>query len=77
VPPGGNRGDLPETAAVVERVQTGEVETAVVPANPLDVVARQVVVTAAPDEWRVDDLAELPRRAHPFCCLGAEPHRAQ
>jgi ATP-dependent Lhr-like helicase len=64
------RGDLLESAAVVERMLTGEIETTVVPANPLDVLAQQVVAMAAMDEWRVDDLAALVRRAHPFRDLG-------
>ncbi|HXM55024.1 MAG TPA: DEAD/DEAH box helicase, partial [Candidatus Dormibacteraeota bacterium] len=64
------RGDLLESAAVVERMLAGEIETTVVPANPLDVVAQQVVAMAAMDEWRVDDLAALLRRAHPFRELG-------
>src|SRR5262252_3781712 len=64
------RGDLLESAAVVERMLAGEIETTVVPANPLDVVAQQVVAMAAMDEWRVDDLASLIRRAHPFRDLG-------
>ena len=64
------RGDLLESAAVVERMLAGEIETTVVPANPLDVVAQQVVAMAAMDEWRVDDLGALLRRAHPFRELG-------
>jgi ATP-dependent Lhr-like helicase len=64
------RGDLLESAAVVERMLAGEIETTVVPANPLDVVAQQVVAMAAMDEWTVDDLAALLRRAHPFRDLG-------
>src|SRR5262245_40336325 len=64
------RGDLLESAAVVERMLAGELETTVVPANPLDVVAQQVVAMAAMDEWTVDDLAALLRRAHPFRDLG-------
>ncbi len=64
------RGDLLESAAVVERMLAGEIETTVVPANPLDVVAQQVVAMAAMDEWKVDDLAALLRRAHPFRDLG-------
>jgi Lhr-like helicase len=32
---------------VVERMLAGEIETTVVPANPLDVVAQQVVAMAA------------------------------
>jgi ATP-dependent Lhr-like helicase len=64
------RGDLLESATVVERMLAGEIETTVVPANPLDVVAQQVVAMAAMDEWKVDDLAALIRRAHPFRDLG-------
>ncbi|HEY7199133.1 MAG TPA: DEAD/DEAH box helicase, partial [Candidatus Dormibacteraeota bacterium] len=64
------RGDLLESAAVVERMLAGEIETTVVPSNPLDVVAQQVVAMAALDEWRVEDMAELLRRAHPFRDLG-------
>jgi ATP-dependent helicase Lhr and Lhr-like helicase len=64
------RGDLLESAAVVERMLAGEIETTVVPVNPLDVVAQQVVAMAAMDEWKVDDLAALLRRAHPFRDLG-------
>jgi ATP-dependent Lhr-like helicase len=64
------RGDLLETAAVVERMLAGRIETTVVPSNPLDVVAQQVVAMAALDEWRVDDMAALIRRAHPFRELG-------
>jgi len=64
------RGDLLESAAVVERMLAGEIETTVVPSNPLDVVAQQVVAMAAMDEWAVDDMAVLIRRAHPFRDLG-------
>jgi ATP-dependent helicase Lhr and Lhr-like helicase len=64
------RGDLLESAAVVERMLAGEIETTVVPSNPLDVVAQQVVAMAAMDEWKVDELAALVRRAHPFRDLG-------
>jgi ATP-dependent Lhr-like helicase len=64
------RGDLLESAAVVEGMLAGTIETTVVPANPLDVVAQQIVAMAAMDEWRVVDLAALVRRAHPFRELG-------
>jgi ATP-dependent helicase Lhr and Lhr-like helicase len=64
------RGDLLESAAVVEGMMAGQIEATVVPGNPLDVVAQQVVAMAAMDEWRVDDMAALIRRAHPFRELG-------
>jgi ATP-dependent Lhr-like helicase len=64
------RGDLLEAAAVVERIHAGEIETTVVPRNPLDVVAQHVVSMAAMDEWGVDELFALVRRAYPFRDLG-------
>ncbi|MDQ6771593.1 MAG: DEAD/DEAH box helicase, partial [Candidatus Dormibacteraeota bacterium] len=70
------RGDLLEAAAVVERMLQGEIETTVVPANPLDVLAQQIVAAVAMDEWRVDDLFALIRRAHPFRDLGRRSFEA-
>ena len=52
------------------RYAAGEIVTTVVRSNPLDVVAQQAVAMAALDEWRVEDLAALLRRAHPFRDLG-------
>jgi ATP-dependent Lhr-like helicase len=64
------RGDLLETAVVVERMLSGEIESTVVPQNPLDVLAQQVVAMCALDEWDVDELGRLVRRAYPFRDLG-------
>ena len=64
------RGDLLECAAVVEGMLGGRIEETVIPANPLDVLAQQVVAMCALDEWKVDELAALVRRAHPFRDLG-------
>jgi ATP-dependent Lhr-like helicase len=64
------RGDLLETAIVVERMLVGEIETTVIPQNPLDVLAQQVVAMCALQDWDVDELGKLVRRAHPFRDLG-------
>ncbi|HEY8812414.1 MAG TPA: DEAD/DEAH box helicase, partial [Candidatus Dormibacteraeota bacterium] len=64
------RGDLLETAVVVERMLAGEIETTVIPHNPLDVLAQQVVAMCALQDWDVDELGRLVRRAYPFCDLG-------
>ncbi len=63
------RGDLLQTAVVVERMRDGRIEELRVPANPLDVLAQQVVAMVAMDEWTVPELHELVRRAAPFATL--------
>jgi ATP-dependent Lhr-like helicase len=60
------RGDLLETAVVVERMRRGEIEHTRVPRQPLDVLAQQLVAAAALDDWDVSDLYDLVTRAHPY-----------
>lgn len=64
-----HRGDLAQTAVAVERMRAGAIESLRVPANPLDVLAQQVVAMTALDAWTVDDLYELARRSAPYATL--------
>ena len=67
------RADLLECAVVAKRMRDGDIEPTVVPRNPLDVLAQQVVaMTATGDEWRVPELHETVRRAYPFAELSRE-----
>jgi len=67
------RADLLECAVVVKRMRDGDIESTVVPRNPLDVLAQQVVaIVATGDEWKVGELHDLVRRAHPFADLSRE-----
>ena len=70
------RGDLLESAAVVEGMLSGRIEQTVIPLNPLDVLAQQVVAMLALDEWAVDELFDLVRRAYPFRSLGRRSFEA-
>ncbi|NGO78182.1 ATP-dependent helicase [Streptomyces sp. YC504] len=63
------RGDLVQAAVVTERMRTGGIESLRVPANPLDVLAQQLVAMVALDTWQVDDLLSVVRRAAPFASL--------
>ncbi|MDT0266152.1 ATP-dependent helicase [Streptomyces sp. DSM 44915] len=63
------RGDLVQSAVVTERMRTGAIESLRVPANPLDVLAQQIVAITALDSWDVDELLSLVRRAAPFAAL--------
>jgi ATP-dependent helicase Lhr and Lhr-like helicase len=85
------RADLLESAVVARRMRDGEIETTVIPRNPLDVLAQQIVaMVSAPavgedgkatsagaddpggEEWRVPELHDLVRRAHPYSDLPRE-----
>ena len=63
------RADLLESAVVAERMLEGAIEETVIPRNPLDVLAQQIVAIAADEEIAVDDLHELVRGAYPFADL--------
>jgi len=60
------RGDLLESAAVVEGMLEGRIESTVVPRKPLDVLAQHVVAMCAMDEWEVETLGRVVRRAYPY-----------
>ena len=66
------RGDLVETAVVVQRMRDGLIESLHIPANPLDVLAQQIVSIVALDTVDVDELFALVRRCAPFasCRIG-------
>ena len=54
----------------------GAIEPTVVPRNPLDVLAQQLVATAVDRAWPVDELYALVRRAENFAELGRETFEA-
>ncbi len=64
-----HRGDLAQTAVSVERMRSGAIEKLSVPANPLDVLAQQVVAMLAMDEWDVDEVFALVTRAASYAQL--------
>jgi ATP-dependent Lhr-like helicase len=70
------RGDLLECAVVTRRMLDGEIEPTVIPRNPLDVLAQQLVAAAADHKWKVDDLFNLVRRAENFADLGFDSFEA-
>jgi ATP-dependent helicase Lhr and Lhr-like helicase len=63
------RGDLVEAAVVVERMRAGAIEEMHYPRNPLDVLAQQIVAMVAMDDWTIEDLEAMARRAAPFAEL--------
>ena len=64
------RGDLVTAAVVTARMRAGLIEDVSIPRTPLDVMAQQVVACVAMDDWSVEDLLAMVRRAAPFSSLG-------
>ncbi len=64
------RADLLECAVLVRRMREGAIEPTVVPRNPLDVLAQQIVAMAAcEEELAVEELYERVRRTYSYAEL--------
>ncbi|MET0935946.1 MAG: DEAD/DEAH box helicase [Luteibacter sp.] len=61
-----SRDDLVECTALLDCVRRGELDALVMPHQPLDVLAQQIVAEVACQEWDEDALYDLVRRAYPF-----------
>jgi ATP-dependent Lhr-like helicase len=60
------REDLVEAAAVARGMLEGDVEPTRAPANPLDVLAQQIVAMVAVEEYSVPELHDLVRQAYAY-----------
>ncbi|MGH7797107.1 MAG: DEAD/DEAH box helicase [Candidatus Binatia bacterium] len=67
-----SRDDLVECAALIDSVNCGELDRLVIPEQPLDVLAQQIVAEVSAREWKEDDLFDLLRRAWPYRALTRE-----
>jgi ATP-dependent Lhr-like helicase len=70
------RGDLLESAVVTRQMRDGAIEPTVVPRNPLDVLAQQIVAMGVDRSWSIDELYETVRRAENFAELGRDAFEA-
>jgi ATP-dependent Lhr-like helicase len=66
------RADLLECTVVAKRMREGAIEETVIPQNPLDVLAQQLVAMAALDEWEIDEVERLVTASQPFHELSRE-----
>ncbi len=61
-----SRDELVECAALFDAVRRGELDHLMIPEQPLDVLAQQIVAEVAAREWHEDELFELMRSAYPY-----------
>jgi ATP-dependent Lhr-like helicase len=61
-----SRDDLVESVALLDAVRRGELDRLIIPQQPLEVLAQQLVAETACRECDEDELYELARRAYPY-----------
>jgi ATP-dependent Lhr-like helicase len=61
-----SRDELVECTALLDSVRRGELDRLAIPAQPLDVLAQQIVAEAAARDWNEDDLFQRFRQALPY-----------
>jgi ATP-dependent Lhr-like helicase len=60
------RDELVECAALVQAISEGELDQIIMPKAPLDILAQQIVATAATNEWMEEELFKLVTSAYPY-----------
>jgi ATP-dependent Lhr-like helicase len=71
-----SRDELVECAALLDSVRRGELDRLVIPEQPLDVLAQQIVAEVAAGECGEEELYTLVRRAWPYRNLSHEDFAA-
>ncbi|MDP1604096.1 MAG: DEAD/DEAH box helicase [Legionella sp.] len=60
------RDELLESAALVYAIKTGDLDALIIPVEPLDILAQQIVASCATNDWHEDALYKLVRGAYPY-----------
>ncbi|MDN0073780.1 DEAD/DEAH box helicase [Crenobacter sp. SG2303] len=71
-----SRDDLAECTALLACVQRGELDRLIVPPQPLDVLAQQIVAEVAALDWGEDELYARFTRAWPYRALARDDYAA-
>ncbi len=61
-----SRDDLVECAALLDSVRRGELDDIIMPEQPIDILAQQIVAEVSGQEWDVDGLYNLFHNAYPY-----------
>ncbi|MFQ5937240.1 MAG: helicase-related protein, partial [Acidiferrobacterales bacterium] len=71
-----SRDELVESAALLDAVRRGELDTLSIPEKPLDILAQQIVAAVACEEWDQRRLYERLCRAYPYRALTCDEFSA-
>ncbi|MFT4057917.1 MAG: DEAD/DEAH box helicase [Legionella sp.] len=66
------RDELLECAAIVNAILDGDLDQLLIPHEPIDILAQQIVATCATEDWHIDALFELVRKAFHYQYLSRE-----
>ena len=66
------RDELVEAAAIMDSVRRGELDRIIIPEQPLDVLAQQIIAEVANCDLSEDELYHLVRKAYPYRGLSRE-----
>ena len=66
------RDELVEAAAIMDSVRRGELDRIIIPEQPLDVLAQQIIAEVANCDYSEDELYHLVRKAYPYRNLSRE-----
>ena len=66
------RDELVEAAAIMDSVRRGELDRIIIPEQPLDVLAQQIIAEVANCDFSEDELYHLVRKAYPYRGLSRE-----
>lgn len=60
------RDELLECAALIKAIKQGQLDQLIIPEEPIDVLAQQIVATCATGEWQEQNLFDLVKKAYPY-----------
>jgi ATP-dependent Lhr-like helicase len=60
------RDELIECAALIYAVRKGGLDRLTIPPWPIDILSQQIVAMCAAEDWRVEELFNVVRRAYPY-----------
>ncbi len=64
-----SRDELVECVALLDAYKRGELDTLIIPRQPLDILAQHIVAEVGAGEWQEDELYALMTRSDSFCDL--------
>ncbi|MBA2653453.1 MAG: DEAD/DEAH box helicase [Gammaproteobacteria bacterium] len=70
------RDELMECASLVHAIREGKLDQLIIPHEPIDILAQQIIATCATGEWQEEALFSLMKQAYPYQNLTLETFNA-